>query len=69
MATVSKSSLTAAAATELQLHLCVPAFHGFTHNWPCQLSNHPLYITGFSIEDIKTCENVFAPSNGCTKLS
>ncbi|KIM86138.1 hypothetical protein PILCRDRAFT_5198 [Piloderma croceum F 1598] len=68
MATVRKSSL-AAAAAELRLRLCVPAFHGFAHNRPCQLSNHPLYITGFGIEDLETCEKVFAPSNGCAKLS
>jgi hypothetical protein len=68
MATVRKSSL-AAAAAELNLRLCVPAFHGFAHNRVCQLNNHPLYITGFGIEDLETCEKVFAPCNGCVKLS
>ena len=30
-ATIQKSSIVVAAA-ELQLHLCVPSFHGFAHN-------------------------------------
>lgn len=66
--TVRTSSL-AAAAKELKLRLCVPSFHGFAHSRDCQLENHPLYITGFGLEDLEICEKVFAPANGCAKLS
>ena len=67
-ATVRKSSI-AAVAAELQLHLCIPSFHGFVHNQWCQLHNHPLYIHCFSLEDLEICEWVFAASNGCAKLT
>ncbi|EGO04369.1 hypothetical protein SERLA73DRAFT_44780 [Serpula lacrymans var. lacrymans S7.3] len=32
------------------------AFHGYAHNWRCQLLNHPFYLTGFGLEDMETCE-------------
>jgi hypothetical protein len=34
----------------------------------CQLQNHPLYLLGFGLEDLATCECVFAGSNPATRL-
>ena len=67
-ATIKKSSI-AEAAAELQLCLCMPSFHGFAHNWWCQVHNHPLYLCCFRLEDLEICEDVFSASNGCAKLT
>ena len=50
------SSLLGPHAKDLNLQVVVNAFHGFAHNHICQLQNHPLYLTGFGIEDLETCE-------------
>ncbi|RDB30732.1 hypothetical protein Hypma_005887 [Hypsizygus marmoreus] len=39
------------------------AFHGYTHNYLCQLHNHPNCIEGMGIEDLETLERVFSSSN------
>jgi Kyakuja-Dileera-Zisupton transposase len=38
----------------------VNAFHGWSHNRLCQLKNHPLFKTGYGLEDFETCERFFS---------
>ena len=42
---------------------CVNAFHGYSHNYKCQLSNHPNCVPGLGIEDLETLERIFSGSN------
>ena len=35
----------------------------------CQLYHHPLYVTGFGLEDIETCERLFSSSNGLAPVT
>ncbi|KAI0055028.1 hypothetical protein BV25DRAFT_1873233 [Artomyces pyxidatus] len=67
-ATISKSSL-ADEAKRKSLRMAVCTFHGYAHNRACQLSFHPLYTTGFGIEDIETCKRVFAAFNGLVPIT
>lgn len=60
---VTQSSLGARASVQ-GLKFVVPAFHGHTHNWQCQLHYHPQYVCGVGLKDFKTCERCFALSNG-----
>ena len=48
--------------------MAVDAFHGHAHNRLCQLSNHPLFLKGFGLEDLATCERIFAGTNLATRL-
>jgi len=66
--TVQCSSL-ASQAGALNVRFVVPAFHGYAHNRQCQLSNHPLYTTGFGLEDIETCERMFSVFNGLAPVT
>ena len=65
--TVANSSFRA-CAKDLDLLVTINAFHGFMHNWHCQLHNHPLYLPGFSLEDLKTCEQIFSSLNSTATL-
>ena len=65
--TVNASSLSD-KAHKLSLQLVVDAFHGHAHNRPCQLMNHPLFREGFGLEDLATCERIFAGTNPATRL-
>jgi hypothetical protein len=65
--TVAASSI-GKKAKELGLQLAVDVFHGHAHNRLCQLCNHPLFLKGFGIEDLATCEHIFASSNIATCL-
>ncbi|KAG1849095.1 hypothetical protein C8R48DRAFT_778679 [Suillus tomentosus] len=49
-------------------HFIVNAFHGHAHNRRCQLQYHTLYQKGLGIEDLETCEHVFAGSNTVAPL-
>ena len=42
---------------------CVNAFHGYSHNYECQCTNHPNNIVGMGLEDLETLERVFSASN------
>ncbi|KIK80156.1 hypothetical protein PAXRUDRAFT_159404, partial [Paxillus rubicundulus Ve08.2h10] len=53
---------------EEKLRVVVNMFHGFAHNHLCQLQNHPLYLTGFGNEDLKTCKQIFLSSNSTASL-
>ena len=65
--TVAASSISEKACN-LQLQIAVDAFHGHVHNCFCQLSNHPLFLNGFGLEDLGTCERIFSGTNPVTCL-
>ena len=67
--TVTASSISE-KAQDLRLQVAVDAFHGHAHNRLCQLSNphHPLFLKGFGLEDLSTCERIFAGTNPVTRL-
>src|SRR5882757_8440640 len=66
-ATVAASSI-GAKAKGSNLKTCVNAFHGHAHKCLCQLTHHPLYLTGIGLDDIKTCERIFSASNAVAHL-
>jgi len=43
--------------------VCLNSFHGYAHNYGCQLKNHPNVIEGMGLEDLETLERVFSTSN------
>ncbi|KAJ3530902.1 hypothetical protein NM688_g7648 [Phlebia brevispora] len=43
--------------------LCVNAFHGYSHNYQCQLKFHPSVIEGMGLEDLETMERIFSSTN------
>ncbi|KAG1742887.1 hypothetical protein EDB19DRAFT_1894855 [Suillus lakei] len=55
-------------AAQHKLLLSVNAFHGHAHNRKCQLQFHPMYLCGFGLEDLETCERIFASSNAFLDL-
>ena len=56
-------SLLGPAFEALGCKVCVNAFHGYSHSYPCQLHNHPNMISGMGIEDLETLERIFSASN------
>ncbi|EJD47348.1 hypothetical protein AURDEDRAFT_62365, partial [Auricularia subglabra TFB-10046 SS5] len=60
--TVGRSSI-GDRAKGMGLKICMNAFHCYGHNRLCQLKRHPLYLLGFGLEDLETCERVFSASN------
>ncbi|KIJ52904.1 hypothetical protein M422DRAFT_155675, partial [Sphaerobolus stellatus SS14] len=66
--TLARSSLSP-KAKERKIKLVVPAFHGYAHNHPCQLSYHIQMTEGFGLEDAETCERVFSGSNKVARLT
>ena len=65
--TVAASSIRDKASHN-NLQLAVNAFHSHAHNRKCQLKNHPLYLHGFGLEDLETCELIFSSSNAMAPL-
>ncbi|KAG1873164.1 hypothetical protein F4604DRAFT_1880999 [Suillus subluteus] len=49
-------------------HMCVDAFHGYAHNYLCQMKNHPNGIVGAGIEDFGTIEHFFSASNAIAPI-
>ncbi|KAI1792846.1 hypothetical protein LXA43DRAFT_886785 [Ganoderma leucocontextum] len=60
--TVSNSSLGAKFKASGS-RVCVNAFHGYSHSYPCQVQHHPNVIEGIGIEDFETLERTFSKSN------
>ncbi|THU89328.1 hypothetical protein K435DRAFT_821451 [Dendrothele bispora CBS 962.96] len=60
--TINSSSL-GPCFNERKCRTCVNAFHGYSHNFLCQLFFHPLNIAGMGLEDLETLERVFSSSN------
>ena len=53
--TIAQSSL--AELFEMRnCRCCVNAFHGYSHNFACQVKNHPNIIEGMGLEDLETLE-------------
>ncbi|KAG1805993.1 uncharacterized protein BJ212DRAFT_1283028 [Suillus subaureus] len=55
-------------AVNYKLLLLVNAFHGHAHNCKCQLQYHPMYLRGFGLKDLETCECIFASLNATACL-
>ena len=66
--TIKNSSLGPLFA-ECEGRFCVPAFHGYSHNYICQLTFHPNILTGFGIEDAETMERGFSGSNAVAAIT
>ena len=60
--TIETSSL-GAQFKALHFQCCVNAFHGYAHNYTCQVKNHPNGIVGMGLEDLEMLEHVFSSSN------
>ncbi|KAI0746795.1 hypothetical protein C8Q80DRAFT_1220069 [Daedaleopsis nitida] len=58
-----KNSSLGPAFEALGGRVCVNAFHGYSHSYPCQLHNHLNGIVGMGLEDLETLERVFSASN------
>ncbi len=66
--TVGRSSL-GPAFKERGCRMCVNAFHGYSHSYPCQLRFHPNGITGMGLEDLETLERIFSASNNLASVT
>lgn len=66
--TVEKSSLAGLANNKAHM-FCVNAFHGYSHNYQCQLKNHPSIIEGVGLEDFETMEQIFSASNQLASIT
>ncbi|KAG6839861.1 hypothetical protein C0991_011015 [Blastosporella zonata] len=66
--TIHSSSL-GALFKELDCRCCVNAFHGYSHNYLCQLTHHPNGIEGMGLEDLETLERVFSASNSLAPVT
>ncbi|KAK7451705.1 hypothetical protein VKT23_012384 [Stygiomarasmius scandens] len=60
--TINASSL-GPRFNEMKCCTCVNAFHGYSHNYLCQLKYHPLNIVGMGLQDLETMEHLFSASN------
>ena len=69
---IHKVTVTASSISKKAQYLCLQAavdtFHGHTHNRLCQFLNHLLFLKGFGLEDLATCERIFAGINPATDL-
>lgn len=61
--TMLNSALVGPLFREKKAHMCVPAFHGYSHCYTCQLAYHPNVIKGMGLEDGETMERTFSSSN------
>ncbi|KAG6846906.1 hypothetical protein H0H93_011185, partial [Arthromyces matolae] len=66
--TIGSSSLGSEFA-RLECRTCVNAFHGYSHNYLCQLQHHPNSIDGMGLEDLETLERVFSASNALASIT
>ena len=60
--TIASSSL-GTRFDESHSRCCVNAFHGYSHNFSCQMKNHPNVIEGMGLEDLETMERIFSSLN------
>jgi Kyakuja-Dileera-Zisupton transposase len=66
--TIHRTSL-GGLADRKSLNFIVPGFHGYGHNYLCQLSFLPLYVEGMGLEDFEGCECAFSRSNEVAKTT
>ncbi|THU89589.1 hypothetical protein K435DRAFT_821344 [Dendrothele bispora CBS 962.96] len=64
-----KSSSLAPQFNKRNCRTCVNAFHGYSHNFLCQLFFHPINIPGMGLEDLETLERVFSSSNQLASIT
>ena len=50
-------------ADQLNFRCYVDTFHGYSHNFACQVKNHPNIIDGTGLEDLEVMERIFGGSN------
>ena len=70
--TVDNSQMVGPTARAKHARIHPNAFHGWLHSRLCQVQNHPLYQSGFGIEDFEVMERIFSSSNGvaqCTRFA
>ncbi|KAJ3551111.1 hypothetical protein NM688_g4924 [Phlebia brevispora] len=48
--------------------MIVNAFHGYFHNYACQMLYHPSRLTGMGLEDFETMERIFSASNALASV-
>ncbi|KAG6882148.1 hypothetical protein C0993_011756 [Termitomyces sp. T159_Od127] len=60
--TIDRSSLSG-SFKELGCRCCINTFHGYSHNFLCQVQHHSNVIEGMGLEDLETLERVFSSSN------
>ncbi|EIW76739.1 hypothetical protein CONPUDRAFT_63242, partial [Coniophora puteana RWD-64-598 SS2] len=60
--TIDSSSL-GKRFTEMECQMFVDAFHGYAHNYKCQVNNHPLRTTSAGLEDFEMIEQIFSACN------
>lgn len=65
--TVRRSSL-GKRFDELRSRICVNAFHGYSHEYSCQVKHHPNGIEGIGLEDLETLERIFSASNALAAI-
>lgn len=66
--TSRKSSLAEEITTKSHKFV-VNAFHGYSHNYQCQVKNHPTVVFGVGIEDFETMERIFSASNTLASIT
>ncbi|KAJ3524095.1 hypothetical protein NM688_g8622 [Phlebia brevispora] len=54
---------------EKEFRFIVPAFHGYSHCYPCQLYYHPNIVVGMGLEDLETMERFFSSSNHLASIT
>lgn len=67
--TVENSPSLGALFREMSGQMIVPAFHGYSHCYSCQLAFHPNVIKGMGIEDGETMERTFSGSNALAPIT
>ncbi|KAJ3521286.1 hypothetical protein NM688_g9035 [Phlebia brevispora] len=67
LATILKSSL-AGPFMRANGTMIVNAFHGYSHNYACQMVYHPTRLTGMGLEDFETMERIFSASNALASV-
>lgn len=65
----ARNSSLSSKITEKHFKFIVNAFHGYSHNFQCQIKNHPRVSDGVGLEDFETMERVFSMSNSLTSIT
>lgn len=63
-----KSTMLGQRFIESGSRCCVNAYHGYAHNYACQVQNHPNNIVGAGLEDFETQERLYSASNATASV-
>lgn len=66
--TVSNSSL-GPKFKAFRSHVCINAFHSYSHSYPCQVQHYLNVITRIKIKDFETLKQTFSKSNELTSVT